>query len=211
MAKLYFRYGAMNCGKSTVLLQVAHNYDERDNKILLIKPGTDLKGGNKIVSRVGIERDVDYLIGKEESVIDKIKGEFKGLDCILADEAQFFSREQIDELFYIVKLYEIPVICYGLRTDFKTNLFPGSERLLAIADEIDEMATICRCGQKARFNARIVNGEFVSEGEQVAIDEMNNVSYESLCGECYLDKVMNIEKPKILYKKQGNKKIKEYV
>ena len=205
MAKLYFRYGAMNCGKSSALLQVAHNYDERDNNVILIKPQIDLKGGKKIVSRIGISRDVDYLIGKDDSIIETVKGEFSKVNCILADESQFFSKKQIDELFVITKVYEIPVICYGLRTDFRTELFPGSERLMALADELSELETICRCGSKGRFNARMVNGKFVKEGAQVAIDEMDDVTYESLCGKCYLEKVEGIdieaEKAKILLKK----------
>lgn len=205
MAKLYFRYGAMNCGKSSALLQVAHNYDERDNNVILIKPQIDLKGGKKIVSRIGISRDVDYLIGKDDSIIETVKGEFNKANCILADESQFFSKKQIEELFVITKVYEIPVICYGLRTDFRTELFPGSERLMALADELFELETICRCGSKGRFNARMVNGKFVKEGTQIAIDEMDDVTYESLCGKCYLEKVEGIdieaEKAKILLKK----------
>ena len=193
MAKLYFRYGAMNCGKSSALLQVAHNYDERENRVILIKPGIDLKGGSKIVSRIGIERNVDYLIDEHESIIEKTKNEFSTLDCILADEAQFFTEEQINELFIISKMYDIPVICYGLRTDFKTNFFSGSKRLMEIADELKELETICRCKRKARFNARIVNGEFVRDGEQVAIDEVSDVKYESLCGICYMEKVLKID------------------
>lgn len=204
MAKLYFRYGAMNCGKSSALLQVAHNYDERDNKVILIKPQVDLKGGKKIVSRIGISRDVDYLIGPEESIIENVKKSFEGLNCILADESQFFTEKQIDELFVISKVYEIPVICYGLRTDFKRNFFPGSKRLMELADEQVELETICRCGQKARFNARMVNGVFVNEGAQVAIDEMDDVTYESVCGKCYLEKVEGMdlvaERAKILVK-----------
>lgn len=194
MAKLYFRYGAMNCGKSTALLQVAYNYEERDNKVILIKPSTDTKGENKVVSRIGISREVDYLIMEDESIIAKVKAELASLNCILVDEAQFFSKEQINELFAIAKIYEVPVICYGIRTDFKTNSFEGSKRLMELADELTELETICRCGKIARFNARMVNGNFVSEGDQVAIDETNDVTYESLCGKCYLKKVMKYTK-----------------
>lgn len=196
MAKLYFRYGAMNCGKSSSLLQVAYNYDERDNKVVLIKPMVDKKGEDKIVSRIGISRKVDYLIKEEESILEKLRGELSTANCILVDEAQFFSKEQIDELFIIAKSYDVPVICYGLRTDFKTNSFPGSRRLLEIADELTELETICRCGKIARFNARIINDEFVSDGDQIAIDEKNNVTYESLCGKCYLEKVLHYKKTK---------------
>lgn len=207
MAKLYFRYGAMNCGKTTALLQVAHNYEERDQTIILIKPSIDLKGGSSIVSRLNISREVDMLITPDESIIEKIKGSFNKINCVLADESQFFTEKQIDELFVIAKIYEIPVICYSLRTDFKTNAFPGSKRLLELADELIELETICRCGSKARFNARKVNGEFVSEGDQVAIDEMDDVTYESLCGKCYLEKVKHYKKDKSIILKKNDKKV----
>lgn len=206
MAKLYFRYGAMNCGKTTSLLQVAYNYEERDQNVILIKPSVDLKGGNNVISRINMERKVDYLIAPEDSIIKKTKSCFNKINCILTDESQFFTEEQIDELFVISKIYKIPVICYSLRTDFKTKSFPGSRRLLELADELIELETICRCGSKARFNARKVNGVFVLEGDQVAIDEMNNVTYESVCGKCYLEKVMHYEKDKTIVLKKNNKK-----
>lgn len=196
MAKLYFRYGAMNCGKSTMILQTAYNYEERDQKVIIIKSSIDTKGGTNIVSRIGLERQVDELVGPSESVIKKTKKYFKKISCILVDEAQFLTGDQVFELFIITKEYDIPVICYGLKADFKTNLFTGSKRLLEVADEFTELPTICRCGKKARFNARKINGKFVFDGDQVAIDEENNVSYESLCGKCYLDKVMHYDKEK---------------
>ncbi len=196
MAKLYFRYGAMNCGKSTMILQTAYNYEERDQKVIIIKSSIDTKGGTNIVSRIGLERQVDELVGPSESVIKKTKKYFKKISCILVDEAQFLTGDQVFELFIITKEYDIPVICYGLKADFKTNLFTGSKRLLEVADEFTELPTICRCGKKARFNARKINGRFVFDGDQVAIDEENNVSYESLCGKCYLDKVMHYDKEK---------------
>lgn len=196
MAKLYFRYGAMNCGKSTMILQTAYNYQERDQNVIIIKSLIDTKGGNNIVSRIGLERKVDELIAPNESVIKKTKKYFKKISCILVDEAQFFTGDQIFEMFVIAKQYDIPVICYGLKADFKTNLFTGSKRLLELADEFTELPTICRCGKKARFNARKVNDKFVFDGDQVAIDEENNVTYESLCGKCYLDKVMHYKNDK---------------
>lgn len=191
MAKLYFRYGAMNCGKSTSLLQVAYNYKERNQNIILIKPSCDTKGDNKIVSRIGISRKVDYLIDADQKILDVIN--LENIQCILADEVQFFKEEQIDELFVISKIYDIPVVCYGLKSDFKTNSFPGSKRLFELADELQELETICTCGKKARFNARVVNGKFVSDGEQIAIDGVNDIRYESLCGKCYLEKVNNYQ------------------
>ena len=188
MAKLYFKYGAMNSGKSTSLLQVAYNYEERDQKVLLIKSSIDTKGKDTLVSRIGISRKVDKMLLPEEDVIDYYK-EQNNISCILVDEAQFLNPKQVEQLWIISKFYNTPVMCYGLRSDFQTNGFPGSIRLMELADELDELVTICRCGKTARFNARIVDGKFVCDGEQVAIDDNKNVSYESLCGECYLKKV----------------------
>jgi thymidine kinase len=190
MAKLHFRYGAMNCGKTTSLLQVAYNYEERKMKVIIIKSMIDTKGDNNIVSRIGLERKVDLLLAKDDSVIEKLDNKLNDVACILVDEAQFLDPVQVTELWKITKVYDIPVICYGLRSDFKTNGFPGSMRLMELADELDELITICRCGKRAKFNARKVNGEFVSEGEQVVIDNTNNVTYESLCGNCYLEYVL---------------------
>ena len=189
MAKLYFRYGAMNSGKSTVLMQVAHNYDENDKKVILIKSATDTKADNKVSSRIGLERKVDYLIKKEDHILDII--DTVNIDCILVDEAQFLTKDQITELFVITKIKEIPVICYGLKTDYRSELFEGSKRLLELADEIEELKTICSCGKAARFNARYgkETNEFVSEGEQIVIDGDDRYGYKPLCGKCYLEKV----------------------
>lgn len=188
MSKLYFRYGAMNSGKSTNLMQVAHNYEERGMKVLLIKPSTDKKGGDKLVSRLGVQRKVDLLIDDEQNIYEEVKrweeAKFK-IDCILVDEVQFLRDYQIDELFEIAVCLDIPVICYGLRTDFKMQGFEGSTRLLLLAHSIEELKTICKCGRKAVLNGRKINGKFVFEGQQVAIDNVDNVEYESLCGHCY--------------------------
>ena len=188
MSKLYFRYGAMNSGKSTHLMQVAHNYEERGMHIVILKPDVDKKGGNKVVSRLGVDREVDFLINKEDNILeiieDYLKKKYK-IDCILVDEVQFFKAYQIDQLFEIAVCLDIPVICYGLRTDFKMNGFEGSERLLLLAHSIEEMKTICKCGRKAILNARMINGNFIFEGEQVAIDMLDNIEYEALCGQCY--------------------------
>ena len=188
MSKLYFRYGAMNSGKSTHLMQVAYNYEERGMKVLLLKPSTDKKGGDKLVSRLGVERKVDMTINEEHNVYEMIRDYIGGhgdVHCILVDEVQFMKRNQIDQLFEIAVKLDVPVICYGLRTDFMMEGFEGSNRLLLIAHSIEEMKTICKCGSKAVLNARKVNGEFVFSGEQVAIDLIDNVEYESLCGKCY--------------------------
>jgi thymidine kinase len=189
MAKLFFRYGAMNSGKSTALLQVAHNYEERGMRVLLVKPGIDTKGNSTIVSRLGIQRAVDILADKNMNIRHAIKQQQKTvhkIDCVLVDEAQFLTDKQVDELFELVVLDSLPVICYGLRTDFLTELFPGSKRLFALAHSLEELKTVCRCGKKAMMNGRKINGAFVFQGSQVAIDGAGDISYESLCGSCYL-------------------------
>lgn len=188
MAKLYFRYGAMNCGKSTALIQVAHNYSERKLNVLVIKPKLDTKGEDAVVSRVGIQRTVDVLANTDDDlfkIVNTSHSANKKLACILVDEAQFLTPIQIDQLLQITTDLNIPVICYGLRTDFRTNAFPGAARLLAIAHSLEELKTICRCGKKSILNARKVNGIFTTTGDQVAIDGKDTVSYESLCAGCY--------------------------
>lgn len=190
MSKLYFRYGAMNSGKSTHLMQVAYNYEERGMRVVLIKPFTDTKGGHELVSRLGVTRKVDYIIEENDNIVEIIGEDIKEntkLNCILVDEVQFLKAYQIDQLFEIAVKHNVPIICYGLRTDFKMNGFEGSERLLLIAHSIEEMKTICKCGNKAVVNARMINGKFVFEGAQVAIDDNDHVQYESLCGECYFN------------------------
>lgn len=188
MSKLYFRYGAMNSGKSTHLMQVAYNYEERGMNVALIKPSTDKKGGERLVSRLGVERKVDLVIYDEDNILEKVqeyRENNKNIDCILVDEAQFLKAYQIDQLFEIAVVLDIPVICYGLRTDFRMQGFEGSTRLLLLAHSIEEMKTICKCGRKAVLNGRKINDRFVFEGEQIAIDNVDNVEYESLCGHCY--------------------------
>jgi thymidine kinase len=193
LSKLYFRHGAMNSGKSTALLQAAHNYEERDQHVLLAKPAIDIKGEKAITSRLGVDRGVDFLITPEldlraefASRVAAFKKETgKGIACLLIDEAQFLTRDQVDQALEIAVLDNIPVLAYGIRTDFLTNGFPGSLRLLEIAHSLEELKTICRCGRKAMFNARKMDNKFVFDGEQVAIDGVH-VTYESLCPECYL-------------------------
>lgn len=191
MAKLYFRYGAMNSGKSTALMQVAHNYEERGMRVLVLKPTVDTKGGDQLVSRLGVRRKVDLCVSPELDLLETVR-RYAESDCppacILADESQFFTPAQIDQLFMVTVELGIPVICYGLRTDFSMKGFPGSTRLLELAHEIEEMKTICTCGRKAMLNGRMINGEFVFEGDQVAIDLENNVQYQSLCPQCYFEK-----------------------
>ncbi|WP_431220312.1 thymidine kinase [Leifsonia xyli] len=193
MAKLYFRYGAMNSGKSTAMLQAAYNYEERGHRVLLAKPSIDTKGDLGILSRLGVTRQVDFLITPETDAYGAfqrhrertIKRFATDVSALLVDEAQFLTEAQVDDLLRIALLDSIPVLAYGIRTDFQTVAFPGSRRLLEVAHSLEELKTICRCGRKAIFNARKIDGVFVFDGDQVAIDGAS-VSYESLCGNCYL-------------------------
>ena len=192
MAKLYFRYGAMNSGKSTALLQAAFNYEERGQRVLLAKPAIDTKGAELISSRLGVSRRADFLIGPDDDVraLAAAHGEGIGGDvaCLLIDEAQFLTPTQVEDLLRVVVDDGVPVLAYGIRTDFQTHAFPGSARLLELAHSLEELKTICRCGRKALYNARLVGGRFVFDGDQVAIDELSRdtVTYESMCAECYL-------------------------
>lgn len=190
MGKLYFRHGAMNSGKSTALLQVAYNYEERGQKVLIAKPAIDTKGDSQVVSRLGMVREVDFLILPNDNLRDKLKivAPESKIDCLLLDEAQFLTPAQVDQAMEIAVLDGVPVLAYGLRTDFLTHGFPGSIRLLEIAHSLEELKTICRCGRKAMFNARLKNGVFIFDGDQVAIDGVE-VTYESLCPTCYYDKL----------------------
>ncbi len=189
MAKLYYRYGAMNSGKSTALMQVAYNYEERGMRVFILKPSIDTKGGECLLSRLGVSRPVDKAVTPDMDVFQLVQEEAgrgdKPLACVLTDESQFFTPQQAEQLFMVTVKLNIPVIAYGLRTDFSMQGFPGSTRLLELAHAIEEMKTICTCGRKATCNGRKVNGEFVFEGDQVAIDQENNVEYQSLCAQCY--------------------------
>jgi thymidine kinase len=184
----------MNSGKSTALLQAAFNYEERGQQVLLAKPQIDTKGDQLIVSRLGVSRQVDFTVAPGDDIYlafaaerDRVRSE-SGLDvsCLLVDEAQFFTEGQVDDLLRIAIQENVPVLAYGIRTDFQTVAFPGSRRLLEIAHSLEELKTICRCGRKAMFNARLLDGVFVFDGDQVAIDQ-GHVTYESLCGACYLE------------------------
>lgn len=194
MAKLYFRYGAMNSGKSTALLQAAFNYEERGHQVVLAKPAIDTKGDRSIVSRLGVVREVDFTIEPDADVLDRfqqhrtrvIEAHGRDVSCLLIDETQFLTSVQVEDLLRIALMDDIPVLAYGIRTDFQTVAFPGSRRLLEISHSLEELKTICRCGRKAIFNARLIDGHFVFDGAQVAIDG-EEVTYESLCGVCYLE------------------------
>ena len=183
MAKLYFKYGAMGSSKTAQALITKFNYEERGMSVWLIKPALDNRDGAVILrSRIGLEAECTPI-----SPTDDIYAAFTGehrTDVIIADESQFFSPENIDQLRRIVDELNVPVMCFGLRTDFLTKLFPGSMRLFEVADSIAEIKTICSCGKKASVNARIdENGKIVTEGSQVMLG--GNDSYIAMCHRCY--------------------------
>ena len=185
MAKLYFRYSAMNSGKTTALIQAAYNYEERGMRVLVMKPSIDTKGDQAVTSRLGASRNVDILLEPQMSPRSMLDSHTATIKCVLIDEAQFLQSAQVDELFWFAVEQDIPVLAYGLRTDFQTAGFPGATRLLELAHELQELKTICRCGKKAVLNGRKIDGSFIFEGDQVAIDGKQNVEYESLCAKCY--------------------------
>lgn len=185
MAKIHFKYGAMNSGKSDTLIKTAYNYEERGLKALVIKPAIDTKGDALVVARGGHTRKVDILANSEMNLEEEIL-KYADVSVVLVDEAQFLSKEQISQLFYIAKKHDISVICYGLRADFLNKMFPGSKRLFEVADNIEKLPTMCFCGSQAEFNIRKVNSKYVFEGDQVAIDGEDKVEYDSLCGRCYM-------------------------
>ncbi len=190
MAKLHFKYGAMNSGKSDTLIKTAYNYDERGLATLTVKPALDTKGEDWVVARGGARRRVDVLAATGEDLRARVHEtadaqDLRPLHCVLVDESQFLEGHQIDDLFRLAKLDGISVICYGLRSDFRTAMFPGAARLFELADNIEKLPTMCRCGSQAEFNCRKADGRFVFEGEQVAIDG-SEVTYMSLCGLCFM-------------------------
>ena len=191
MAKLYFRYGAMGSSKSANILMVRYNYEERGQYAVLLKPRTDNRDGeHEIKSRIGLEAPAEYVdeFLKEISETwstdsEEYRYHGKKVDAVLIDEAQFLSPEEVDTLSDIVDFYEIPVLCYGLRADFRTHLFPGSMRLMEIADVIEEVPTVCWCGKRAQCNTRYANGKIVREGAQIFLG--SNESYVALCRKHY--------------------------
>lgn len=193
MAKLNFKYATMNSGKTLDLIRTVYNYEENGYQVLVLKPLIDTKGESKILSRTGLERKVDFLVSKNDNVFNLLYNHLENIECIFIDEVQFLSKKQIDELFLISKVFNVSIICYGLRTNFKMEAFEGSKRLLEIADELEELKTICRCGEIARYVGRKVNGIFVKDGEEVVIDGTDNVEYVPLCGNCYLRNVEKID------------------
>ena len=186
MAKLYFKYGAMGSSKTAQALITKYNYEENDLSVWLLKPSADDRDGVQILrSRIGLEASAD-IISPETDIFRLFETEKLGqVDVIIVDECQFFTSEQIDQLREIVDAYNLPVMCFGLRTDFQTKLFPGSRRLMEVADSILEIKTICDCGAKATVNARIdSSGHIVTEGAQVVLG--GNDSYIAMCHKCYM-------------------------
>lgn len=189
MAKLYFRYGAMGSAKTLNLLAVAHNYRSQLKKVLLLKPLLDNRfGKEQIQSRAGLTCEADHLIGGDFQLTTKM---LAGISCVLVDEAQFLDPRFVDHLHIIARDHCIPVICYGLRTDFKRNLFPGSQRLLELADSIEEIKSTCfYCNRKAIFNLRLgSNGRGVTEGPQIELGLEDK--YLPACAPCYRDKTIS--------------------
>ena len=190
MAKLYFKYGAMKSGKTTDIIKTYYNYKEKGMNVLIMKPGDDKKAGSNIQSRSGAELNADYVVPSNIDVYQLITYHLidNNVDVIIVDEAQFLTSKQVDELSEIVDQFDIPVLCYGLRADAFSNMFPGSQRLFEISDKIEELKAICKCGKKATFNLRLnkINGELIPvfEGEQVSIDGID-AEYDSVCRPCY--------------------------
>lgn len=191
MANLEFRYGPMNAGKSMAVLQMAYNYEENNKSVVLIKSVIDTKGGDYLVSRIGPKRKVQIKLDYDASLLsDEYLDMIKTKNAVLVDEAQFLSAKQVEQLWIIAKEFNIPVICFGLKTNFKSEFFEGSKRLFELSDKFKELETICSCGTKARFNARMVNNKFIKDGEEFVIDDNNKeLKYVPLCGKCYLEKV----------------------
>ena len=197
MAKLYFKYGAMGSSKTAQALITKYNYEENNLKVWLIKPSADVRDGVDILkSRIGLQSAV-HIIPPDTDVYRLFADTQRGLcDVIIVDECQFLSPEQIDQLRYIVNDFNVPVMCFGLRTDFQTKLFPGSMRLMEVADTIQEIKTICDCGAKATVNARIDGqGHIVTQGEQVFLG--GNDAYVAMCHRCYVNGIREHKKIKL--------------
>lgn len=194
MAQLRFFYGAMKGGKSSILIPTAYNLKENNQRVLIVKPKVDSKGGNYIVSRAGISLEVSLWIDKNDSFLnDNNLSLIFESDTILVDEVQFLTKEQIEELWIITKKLNVQVIGFGLKTNFQSELFEGSKRLLELADDISEMPIIplCKCGEKARFNARMINGKYMIDGDECIIDGSNqDITYIPICGNCFLKEVI---------------------
>ena len=196
MAKLYFKYGAMGSSKTAQALITKYNYEENDMKVWLIKPSADTRDGAAIIrSRIGLEAKCE-IATPDTDIYERFRATRMGAcDVIIADECQFLTISQIDQLRAIVNDFAVPVLCFGLRTDFQTKLFPGSLRLMELADCIEEIKTMCDCGAKATVNARISDGYIVTEGAQVVLG--GNDSYIAMCHRCYVQGIREHKKIKL--------------
>ena len=196
MAKLYFKYGALGSSNTALALITKYNYEENDLKVWLIKPSADTRDGEGIIrSRIGLQA-VAQIITPDMDVYNVFSGSKAGnCNIVIADECQFLTVAQIDQLREIANDFDIPVICFGLRTDFQTKLFPGSMRLMEVADTIQEIRTICDCGNKATVNARIIDGYIVTEGDQVLLG--GNDAYIAMCHRCYIQGIREHRKIKL--------------
>ena len=192
MANLTFYYGTMEVGKTTKLIQDHYNYSKYLIRLVVIKPKIDTEGDNTIVTRTGSNIKVDILLPKTASLLSKkYFNKYKDTQFILVDEAQFLSKQQVNELWYIAHKYNISVICYGLKSNFKGSLFAGSAELFARSDEKHELTVNCSCGKTAMYNARRVNGKYSASGKEVIIDgEDIDIEYIPLCSDCYLEQVL---------------------
>ena len=196
MAKLYFKYGAMGSSKTAQALITKYNYEENDMKVWLIKPSADTRDGAQILrSRIGLEARVEVIAPEVDIYARFLGGKVRRSDVIIVDECQFLTEKQIEQLRTIVNEHNIPVLCFGLRTDFQTRLFPGSRRLMELADCIEEIKTMCDCGAKATVNARINDGYIVTEGAQVVLG--GNDSYIAMCHKCYIRGIREHKKIKL--------------
>ena len=196
MAKLYFKYGAMGSSKTAQALITKYNYEENDLKVWLIKPSADTRDGAQLLrSRIGLESLVEVIAPDVDVYARFLGSRVRRCDVIIVDECQFLTEEQIDQLRSIVDDHNIPVMCFGLRTDFQTKLFPGSRRLMEVADTIQEIKTICDCGAKATVNARISDGYIVTEGAQVVLG--GNDCYIAMCHRCYKQGIREHKKIKL--------------
>ena len=196
MAKLYFKYGAMGSSKTAQALITKYNYEENDLRVWLIKPSADTRDGAQVLrSRIGLEARVEPIAPDVDIYARFLGSHARRCDVIIVDECQFMTEKQIDQLRTIVDEHNIPVMCFGLRTDFQTHLFPGSRRLMEIADTIQEIKTICDCGAKATVNARINDGYIVTEGAQVVLG--GNDCYIAMCHKCYVRGIREHKKIKL--------------
>ncbi len=188
MAKLYFKFGAMGCSKTAQALITKFNYEERNMKVLLLKPAIDTRDGHDIIkSRIGLQKEA-IAVGDKEDLYRLYIECYSDCNVIIVDECQFLTPEQVDQLSDIVIERDVPVLCFGLATDFTTHLFPGSKRLFEIAESISEIKSICTCGSKATVNARLDdNGKIVTEGSQICIGGNNR--YVAMCRKCWLKKI----------------------